>query len=324
MSTDHASIPWKIVGIIVYAIVSSLVGMWVMNTLQEEDGLHGGKHADEIRSCIVTPRGESLDDIGGMEDIKRELYRSVLLPLRHPDIFYRGPKSLRPPKGILLHGPPGTGKTMLARALASEVGVPFLSLTASSLESKWWGESPKLIESAFKLARGELAPCIVFFDEIDGIGRRRNELDQSCVYSFKTELLRNLDGVDNDADSPVMVLACTNAPDSLDPALRRRLPHTVHVGKPDARARYSILRRLLKEEATVDKSVVRAVAQKTEGFTGSDLSALFARASAIRFREFAMEDVLASGTIRSGTELVQKVGGILAPHWDRAIAATTV
>ena len=305
----------RVAGAVVYALVLSLLG-YAITQLQEEGGDGkgaAGSHAAAIRACVVRPTGETLEDVGGLESIKEALRRAVLLPLRHPEVFYRGPKALRPPRGVLLHGPPGTGKTMLARALASESGVPLVALTSAALESKWWGESSKLIEAAFRVARTELQPCILFFDELDGMGRARSEQDQACTYSFKTELLRNLDGVEGDQGAAVMVLACTNCPQALDPALRRRFPRVLHVDKPDARARLSILHALSKEDA-VDAAALEAVARVTVGSTGADLAALYAAASAARFDSAtAMDAALQAGA--DGAELVARAGALGRAHW---------
>ena len=309
---------WRLVASLVYLVVAALITAYVAKLVQDEGGLGGGTDVDgTIRACITRPSGETLEDVGGLAEAKAELRSAVLLPLRYPDAFYRGPRALRPPRGVLLHGPPGTGKTLLARALASESGVPFLALTASALESKWYGDSSKLVQGAFRLARRELAPCIVFFDELDGLGRARSEADQSCVYALKTELLRNLDGADDERDAPVVVLACTNCPRALDPALRRRFPRQVRVDKPDELGRLDILRVLTRDEPA-DAGVLATVAKETPGRTGSDLAAIFADASAARFDPAGLEAALAAGM--DGEQLLAHAGPLSLAHWRRAAA----
>ena len=186
-----------VVSIVVY-LVLALMTIFAAGKLAKPDEGHGvtSEHTRAIRACVVPPGTETLDDVGGLSEAKAVLRRTVLLPLRHPETFFAGPKALRPARGVLLQGPPGTGKTMLARALASESNVNFLSLSSATLQNKYWGESSKLVQAAFELARTELQPCIIFFDELDGLGRTRTESDQACDYQFKTELLRNMDGID--------------------------------------------------------------------------------------------------------------------------------
>lgn len=296
---------------IVYAVMASVLTYYVSQRFQDET--FGGDHTATIRSLVIRPMSsETLDAVGGLEDVKKELRRTVLLPLRYPRIFFEGPASIRPPPGVLLHGPPGTGKTMIARAIASESKVPLLALNSAALESKWWGETPKLLQAAFRFARSELSPCIVFFDEIDGLGRNRNEQDQSSVYSFKCELLRNMDSV---VDEGVIVLACTNCPDSLDPALRRRFPKVLHIDRPNTKGRLDILRILTQDESVVDEDVLHRVAAETPNMTGADIRALFADASAARME--GMGDLVHS--VQSGEELLGALGPVEWEHWKRAL-----
>ena len=157
---------------VISLVVMAVVGFALNNFLTDEGGGKGdgasssssSAHAKTVRSLVSKPdaSGPGLDDIGGYEAVKRELQRMVIVPLTHPHIFY-DPKApaLRPPCGVLLTGPPGTGKTLLARACAKESNVNFMALHSAALESKWWGESPKLLQAAFKTARTTLAPCII-------------------------------------------------------------------------------------------------------------------------------------------------------------------
>ena len=204
---------------------------------------------------------------------------------------------------------------MLARAVATECNVPFISLNSSILESKWWGESPKLLSAAFKLARKRLAPCIIFFDEIDGIGRTRTESDQSCVYSFKCELLRNLDGVDTQKELPVMVIACTNCIDSLDPALRRRFARVIKIEKPNEKERLDILSKLTLHEKHKQKDILKKVAIASEGLSGADLASLFNEASISRMRSTNLEQEIENGNVKNNKDLIDKMGGLTWEHW---------
>lgn len=172
-----------------------------------------------------------LGDIGGLSLVKDDIRTQILLPLKFPKIFFSSVKLLHPPRGFLFHGPPGTGKTMLAKAIAAEAGVPFFSLTLSALENKYFGESSKLLSATFSLAR-KMQPCVLFFDEIDGMIRMRSDMDQSCVYAFKTEFLTHMDGIATNDTDAVVVIGCTNCIEKLDPAVRRRLPQQYKIGLP--------------------------------------------------------------------------------------------
>lgn len=310
----------KFVGAIVYSVLAAIASAYALKhlkTLQPDTG--GGAHEKSVRALVLAPSKETsgLDSVGGCDTVKRNLRKWVLLPLRYPHVFYSVP-SLRPCKGVLLHGPPGTGKTMIARAVAAECGVPFVSLHAAALENKWWGESSKLLNAAFRLARKELAPCILFFDEIDGLGRARNETDQACVYSLKCELLRNMDGIETDPSTPTIVLACTNCPNTLDPALRRRFGRRVHMDRPTGEERYDILCKLTRDEACTEEAVLRRVAAASEGMTGSDLASLYSHASSERMTRHmgCMEKDLETGTVSTGDDLLRRLGPLLWEHWS--------
>lgn len=303
----------KIVGAVIYSVTVALLAMYALRTIKSEGG--GTRHTESIRSLIVQPCAtDRLSSIGGLSEVKKELKRWVLLPLRYPEVYF-AQSTLRPSMGVLLHGPPGTGKTMLARAVASESNVPFIALHSAALESKWWGESPKLLNAAFTLARKELSPCIIFFDEIDSLGRTRSEMDQSCVYSFKCELLRNIDGIEDSSQTPVIVMACTNCVQSLDPALRRRFGRVIRIGRPSENERYDILKKLTRKEQKVCCATLRRVAAASDGMTGAELTALYSEATMSRMDKTDVETKIESGVIKSGEDLIHHLGDLTWDHW---------
>lgn len=261
---------------------------------------NGGKDA-RVEAMVSRPDKIKLSDIGGNALAKEELTNSVVLPLQNANLFYRsGIRSIRPPNGVLLHGPPGTGKTMLARAVATESGVPMITLHSAALESKWWGDSPKLLEAVFKEACTRYAPCVIFMDELDGLGRARSENDQSCVYSFKCELLRNIDSIQGE---PVVLIACTNFPKTLDAALLRRFQRKVEIPCPDIDGRRAILSLVLSQEHPESVST-EEVANLTEHFSGAELTSLYEAACSARMTRTSKRIAKA----KSDTDIVRILG----------------
>lgn len=224
------------------------------------------------------------DDIVALDEAKRLLCEAVQLPLKFPFLFSG---ILRPWKGILLHGPPGTGKTMLAKAVATECKTTFFNISASSLVSKWRGDSEKLVRALFELARYH-APSTIFLDEIDSILGSRNgndggSSDHEASRRMKTELLIQMDGMASAgkaATQPIFVMAASNLPWDLDVALLRRLEKRVLVPLPVLEARQAMLTTHLSDRAASDINF-EILAQKTEGYSGADIE-LVCREAAMR------------------------------------------
>ena len=239
-----------------------------------------------VADC-VTPAdkiGVRFDQVGGHDAIKDDLRHTVVLPLRHARVFFDEALALlRPPRGVLFAGPPGTGKTLMAQALAHEAGVPLIHPGLADIENKYYGESSKILASVFATARA-LQPCVVFFDEIDGMMRKRGDEDQSCVYSLKTEFLAQMDGVHNGARDQFVVIGCTNNAGALDPALRRRMRKTYEFGVPDAAQRRDILRVTPGVADALGDDEIDRLAARSEGLSGSDIKEAVAIASALRLR----------------------------------------
>jgi transitional endoplasmic reticulum ATPase len=221
-------------------------------------------------------------DVGGLDDVKRLLREMVELPLEDPASFER--MGIKPGRGVLLYGPPGTGKTLIAKAVANECNVNFISVKGPEVLSKWLGESEKAIRQIFKKAK-QVAPAIVFLDELDAIAPRRGSgLDSHAIERVVNQLLTSMDGFE--PLDRVTVMAATNRPDIIDPALLRpgRFDRLALVPLPDAQARSGILRiktsRMPLNGVDLDELVAR-----TEGFVGADLESLCREAAMIALRE---------------------------------------
>jgi len=234
-----------------------------------------------------------LADVGGMEDVKRRLNVAFIGPLRNPDVLRAYGRALR--GGLLLYGPPGCGKTFIARATAGEIGARFVPIGLNDVLSMWLGESERHLHELFESARRS-APCVLFFDEIDAIGQRRSLRRQSAGRNIVNQLLAEMDGVDGDNDG-VFVLGATNHPWDVDAALLRpgRFDRMTLVLPPDRPARVAILQHHLKGKAVAGIDVER-LAGRTEDFSGADLAHLCDSAV-----EYALEESLAGAAIRSVT-----------------------
>ncbi|KAJ3105811.1 hypothetical protein HDU97_007455 [Phlyctochytrium planicorne] len=235
-----------------------------------------------MREIMVEVPRVLWDDIGGQADIKQRLKEAVEWPLKHPEIFERF--KIKPPKGILLYGPPGCSKTLLAKALATEAGLNFLAVKGPELFSKWVGDSEKAVRDVFKKARAA-SPSIIFFDEIDAIAVRRGGGDASVADRVLSQLLSEMDGVEPLVN--VTVVAATNRPDILDSALLRpgRIDRILYVSPPDPDARKEILRIQTKKMACAVDVDIDELSTKTEGFSGAEMVAICQEAALLAMEE---------------------------------------
>ncbi|KAG8663502.1 hypothetical protein MANES_01G217300v8 [Manihot esculenta] len=240
----------------------------------------------KLLADVIPPSdiGVTFDDIGALENVKDTLKELVMLPLQRPELFGKG-QLTKPCKGILLFGPPGTGKTMLAKAVATEAGANFINISMSSITSKWFGEGEKYVKAVFSLA-SKIAPSIVFVDEVDSmLGRRENPGEHEAMRKMKNEFMVNWDGLRTKDKERVLVLAATNRPFDLDEAVIRRLPRRLMVNLPDAPNREKILRVVLAKEELAPDVDLEAVANITDGYSGSDLKNLCVTAAHCPIRE---------------------------------------
>lgn len=222
-------------------------------------------------------------DIGGLSGIIDELRECVLYPLMEPAL-YQSSSLLQAPKGVLLYGPPGCGKTMLAKALAAESGANFLNIKMSTIMDKWYGESNKLVAAIFSLAQ-KLEPCIIFIDEIDSFMRERASSDHEATAMVKAEFMTWWDGLTT--AGRVIVLGATNRPSDIDKAILRRLPKRFAVPLPASTERRRILKLLLRDTKVDEKDFdLEAVTTGTQGLSGSDLKEVCRDAAMRAMREY--------------------------------------
>ncbi|KAF7043059.1 hypothetical protein CFC21_052502 [Triticum aestivum] len=235
---------------------------------------------------VIPPNdiGVTFDDIGALENVKETLKELVMLPLQRPELFCKG-QLTKPCKGILLFGPPGTGKTMLAKAVATEAGANFINISMSSITSKWFGEGEKYVKAVFSLA-SKISPSVIFIDEVDSmLGRRENPGEHEAMRKMKNEFMVNWDGLRTKDKERVLVLGATNRPFDLDEAVIRRFPRRLMVNLPDASNREKILKVILAKEELGQDTDLESLANMTDGYSGSDLKNLCVTAAHYPIRE---------------------------------------
>ncbi|KAK6129992.1 hypothetical protein DH2020_036274 [Rehmannia glutinosa] len=234
--------------------------------------------------------GVTFADIGALDEIKESLQELVLLPLRRPDLFEGG--LLKPCRGILLFGPPGTGKTMMAKAIANEAGASFINVSMSTVTSKWFGEDEKNVRALFTLA-AKISPTIIFVDEVDSmLGQRNRAGEHEAMRKIKNEFMTHWDGLLSKPGERILVLAATNRPFDLDEAIIRRFERRIMVGLPSVENREKILRTLLSKEKVDEGLDFMELATMTEGYSGSDLKNLCVTAAYRPVRELIQQERL--------------------------------
>lgn len=227
-----------------------------------------------MREVLIEKPNVKWEDIGALEEPKQELKEAVEWPLKYGKVFEH--MSARPPKGILLYGPPGTGKTMLAKAVATESEANFIAVKGPEFLNKWVGESEKAVRETFRKAR-QAAPCVIFMDEIDSIAPERgkgNGGDDGVTERVISQMLTEMDGLES--LNNVVVIAATNRPDIMDPALLRpgRFDKSIFIGPPDKDSRRSIFGIHTRGKPLADDVDLEKLADETEGCTGADISAI--------------------------------------------------
>ncbi|XP_074531379.1 spastin-like isoform X2 [Halichoeres trimaculatus] len=241
-----------------------------------------------LNEIVDSGASVSFEDIAGQELAKQALQEIVILPALRPELF----TGLRAPaRGLLLFGPPGNGKTMLAKAVAAESNATFFNISAASLTSKYVGEGEKLVRALFAVAR-ELQPAVIFIDEVDSLLCERREGEHDASRRLKTEFLVEFDGVQSGGDDKVLVMGATNRPQELDEAVLRRFAKRVYVTLPDEQTRFTLMKNLLgKQGNPLSTSELSYLAKKTAGYSGSDLTSLAKDAALGPIRELGPEQV---------------------------------
>nr|GEW15860.1 P-loop containing nucleoside triphosphate hydrolases superfamily protein [Tanacetum cinerariifolium] len=242
--------------------------MLISTYMQEIVVLPDNEYEKRIRQEVIPAKDITVTfgNIGALNEIKESLQELVMLPLKRPDLFNGG--LLKPCRGVLLFGPPGTGKTMLAKAIAKEAGASFINISVSTITSKWHGEDEKNVRAVFSLAT-KVSPTIIFLDEVDSMLGQRTR-GEHLSWKLKNEFMTHWDGLLTKPGERIIVLAATNRPFDLDEAIIRRFERRIMVGLPSVESRESILKTLLGN-VKVENLEFKELAVMTEGYSGSDL-----------------------------------------------------
>ncbi len=269
---------------------------------------------DKILSEIVESKPDvKFDDVVGLQEAKQILKEIIIIPNLRPDLF-TGLRS--PPRGLLLFGPPGTGKTMIAKAVATECKCTFFSISASSLTSKYLGESEKLVRALFQLAY-EMQPSVVFIDEVESILSKRKEGENDAMKRLKTEFLIQFDGVGSSEENRVLIIGATNRPFDLDPAVIRRLPKRVYVGPFNDEEKKGFIKKIITQnKCNITDEQFLQIAKMCNNYSNSDLKELCREAAYEPLRELNSTSLQRVNELRpivfeDFTKAVRKVRGTL-------------
>ncbi|KAK4479349.1 hypothetical protein RD792_014861 [Penstemon davidsonii] len=251
----------------------------------------GASNPSALRETVVEVPNVSWEDIGGLENIKRELQETVQYPVEHPEKFEKF--GMSPSKGVLFYGPPGCGKTLLAKAIANECQANFISVKGPELLTMWFGESEANVREIFDKAR-QSAPCVLFFDELDSIATQRgNSVGDAggAADRVLNQLLTEMDGMT--AKKTVFIIGATNRPDIIDPALLRpgRLDQLIYIPLPDESSRLQIFKACLRKSPIAKEVDLAALAKHTHGFSGADITEICQRACKYAIRENIEKDI---------------------------------
>ncbi|CAG8588090.1 13265_t:CDS:10 [Acaulospora morrowiae] len=255
---------------------------------EEIKNLKLNEYEEVILTEVIFP-----DEISKLESLRE----SVIYPLCYPQLFTSSSGLLGVSKGVLLHGPPGCGKTMLAKALARESGATFINLHVSTLTDKWFGESNKLVSAVFSVAK-KLQPCIIFIDEIDAFLRERRSNDHEVTGMMKAEFMSLWDGLTTDENTRIVVLGATNRPNDIDYAILRRMPKRFAIRLPNDEQRRNILEIMLQDQSLEDNFDFNELVNKTVNFSGSDLKEACRNAAMIPIREYMRSHATPGGDLK--------------------------
>ncbi|WCJ34322.1 Transitional endoplasmic reticulum ATPase [Euphorbia peplus] len=281
----------------------------------------GNSNPSALRETVVEVPNCSWEDIGGLESVKRELQETVQYPVEHPEKFEKF--GMSPSKGVLFYGPPGCGKTLLAKAIANECQANFISVKGPELLTMWFGESEANVREIFDKAR-QSAPCVLFFDELDSIATQRGSSvgdAGGAADRVLNQLLTEMDGMS--AKKTVFVIGATNRPDIIDPALLRpgRLDQLIYIPLPDEDSRHQIFSSCLRKSPVSKDVDLRALANYTQGFSGADITEICQRACKYAIRENIEKDIEKEQKRRDNMEedAEDEVAEIKAAHFEESM-----